>query len=73
MWELWSLGRTPYPSFTNIEVVDKVVEGYRMGCPDICPAQMHALMLLTWHQDPESRPTFAEIEQVRCFGFFFPR
>eukprot|EP00054_Salpingoeca_dolichothecata_P008781 m.49809 g.49809 ORF g.49809 m.49809 type:complete len:663 (+) comp17953_c0_seq1:32-2020(+) len=63
LWEIWSIGRTPYPSFTNMEVVDKVVEGYRLPSPQAATHEMHQLMLDCWHHDPEFRPAFAEVEQ----------
>lgn len=61
LWELWMLGRTPYPTFTNAEVVDKVVDGYRLPRPPLATLQMHQLMLDCWHKDPECRPSFTEV------------
>jgi len=36
------LGGYPYPSMTNIEVVDALLKGYRMECPSnyICPPEL---------------------------------
>nr|BAG55524.1 protein tyrosine kinase tec [Monosiga ovata] len=64
LWELWSVGRTPYPTFTNAEVVDRVVDGYRLPRPPVASAAMHALMLDCWHKDPECRPTFADVVKL---------
>jgi hypothetical protein len=61
LWELWSIGCSPYPSFTNAEVVDKVLEGYRMSKPKVATNSHFQIMQDCWHKDPESRPSFAEI------------
>jgi hypothetical protein len=37
MWEIYSFGRTPYPKLSQKEVVENVLKGYRMECPDGCP------------------------------------
>eukprot|EP00053_Salpingoeca_punica_P013248 m.119480 g.119480 ORF g.119480 m.119480 type:complete len:715 (-) comp16151_c1_seq2:376-2520(-) len=63
MWELWSLGRVPYPEFSNVEVIEKVVDGHRLARPGLASQQIYQIMLDCWHRDPESRPTFAEIQQ----------
>ena len=48
----------------NAEVVDKVVDGYRLPRPPLASLQVYQLMLDSWHRDPECRPTFAEIVRV---------
>lgn len=37
MWEIYSYGRAPYPRMNQKEVVEKVIEGYRMEKPESCP------------------------------------
>lgn len=39
---LMYLGGYPYPSLTNIEVVDALLKGYRMECPNdyMCPPEL---------------------------------
>ena len=36
------LGSYPYPSLTNIEVVDALLKGFRMECPEdyVCPPEL---------------------------------
>eukprot|EP00052_Salpingoeca_macrocollata_P001091 m.23829 g.23829 ORF g.23829 m.23829 type:complete len:677 (-) comp11095_c0_seq1:50-2080(-) len=61
MWELWTLGHVPYPTLSNLEVIDKVVEGHRLARPPAASHQVHQLMLDCWHHDPDYRPTFTEV------------
>ena len=35
MWELWSGGKTPYPTFTNPQVLDEVMS-YTLLCRHAC-------------------------------------
>eukprot|EP00050_Salpingoeca_kvevrii_P006923 m.292666 g.292666 ORF g.292666 m.292666 type:complete len:708 (+) comp12656_c0_seq1:283-2406(+) len=63
LWEIWSIGQTPYPTLSNVEVVDQVVKGHRLSAPRACSHELHQLMLDSWHYDPEYRPTFVELRQ----------
>ena len=33
LWEIFSLGKVPYPGVSTEEVYDKVLGGFRMECP----------------------------------------
>jgi hypothetical protein len=48
----------PYTQFSNSETIEKVLGGYRMTPPDNCPNEISSLMLQTWNEDPDSRPSF---------------
>ncbi len=37
MWEIFAFGRAPYPRMGQKDVVDAIVKGFRMECPDTCP------------------------------------
>ncbi len=41
-----------------------MIEGYRMGCPDLASHQLHQLMLQTWAKDPEGRPPFKDVKET---------
>lgn len=60
MWEIFEFGSDPYPGFTNPDTVTKVLEGYRMAQPANCSETVYKLMLKTWKENPEDRPTFAD-------------
>ena len=48
LWELWTGGRNPYPTFTNSQVLDEVLMGYRLERPKLCPPEVHTLMGKCW-------------------------
>ncbi|VDP45963.1 unnamed protein product [Soboliphyme baturini] len=54
---------------THAEVLQQLENGYRMPCPNNCPASLYEIMLECWHKDPEKRPTF-ETLQWRLEDFF---
>lgn len=60
--ELVTKGRVPYPGMNNREVLDQVERGYRMPCPQDCPASLFDLILLCWKHNPEERPTFEYLQ-----------
>jgi len=64
LWELFSFGQIPYADMTNFDVMQKVVAGYRLGCPQGCPDQIYQLMLRCWQKLPEKRPGFKEIYDI---------
>ena len=48
LWEVWTGGRTPYPTFTNSQTMDEVMMGYRLERPKLCPPEIHTLMGSCW-------------------------
>ena len=36
-WEVFSLGRTPYPTIPNHEILKHIDDGNRPSKPDLCP------------------------------------
>jgi len=48
LWELWSGGKTPYPTFTNSQVLDEVLMGYRLDKPKLCPQEVYQFMWKCW-------------------------
>ncbi|XP_051892252.1 tyrosine-protein kinase Fyn-like isoform X4 [Pristis pectinata] len=60
--ELVTKGRVPYPGMNNREVLEQVERGYRMPCPNACPASLHELMVQCWKKDPEERHTFEYLQ-----------
>jgi hypothetical protein len=37
VWEIFSFGRAPYPRMTQKEVVMRLMQGFRMERPAVCP------------------------------------
>ena len=62
LYEVITYGRFPYPGMTNAEVLEKLPQGYRMGCPNNCPKELHDIMLECWREEPANRPTFESLQ-----------
>ncbi|XP_053677157.1 uncharacterized protein LOC128727286 [Anopheles nili] len=60
LWEIATLGCTPYPNLSGREVVRSVPNGSRPEVPADCRPELYELMQRTWRQDPRQRPTFSE-------------
>eukprot|EP00042_Codosiga_hollandica_P058925 m.895756 g.895756 ORF g.895756 m.895756 type:complete len:756 (-) comp60001_c0_seq1:180-2447(-) len=63
LWELATYGKTPYPGIDLFQVLEKLESGYRMPRPEGCPRPVYALMKHCWQQEPDNRPTFADIKK----------
>ncbi|XP_066527612.1 tyrosine-protein kinase Tec [Hoplias malabaricus] len=63
MWEVFSEGRTPFGSKTNVEIVEEVTQGGRLYKPQKCPPNVYEIMFQCWHANPQGRPSFSELLQ----------
>ncbi|XP_026512021.1 tyrosine-protein kinase Fer-like [Terrapene carolina triunguis] len=63
LWEIFSLGATPYPGMSNQQVVSQVERGFRMRAPPRCPVEVYDVMLRCWEASPSLRPKFSAIHQ----------
>jgi len=61
MWEIMSGGKVPYPDYTNHQVVEKLMTGYRLPPPVCCTSNLFSIMSNCWEEEPERRRTFSEI------------
>ncbi|ELU15290.1 hypothetical protein CAPTEDRAFT_104413 [Capitella teleta] len=61
LWEVVTLGSSPYPGMTSEQVMDFVQKGCRMAKPTHCSQSLYTLMTDCWHHFPPSRPSFATI------------
>ncbi|KAM9280692.1 LOW QUALITY PROTEIN: tyrosine-protein kinase receptor Tie-1 [Cariama cristata] len=61
LWEIVSLGGTPYCGMTCAELYEKLPQGYRMEKPRNCDAEVYELMRQCWRDRPYERPPFAQI------------
>ncbi|KAM7305515.1 tyrosine kinase receptor Cad96Ca [Ixodes scapularis] len=61
MWEIVTLGSTPYPGLAAAEVMRRVREGYRLEKPEHCKREMYNIMYYCWDPDPKERPSFGEV------------
>ncbi|XP_039592074.1 tyrosine-protein kinase receptor Tie-1 isoform X2 [Polypterus senegalus] len=61
LWEIVSLGGTPYCGMTCAELYEKLPQGYRMEKPRNCDDEVYEMMRQCWRDRPYERPTFAQI------------
>ena len=63
LWEIFTLGGTPYPGLPTEQLLDYLSEGNRMNQPQGCPLEMYAIMRDCWIEAPEQRPNFVTIAE----------
>jgi len=61
LWEMWSFGRVPYPKVHVKDLLNKIMNGYRMDSPENCHQKVYQLMKSCWLKDPKLRPSFQQI------------
>lgn len=61
LWELITLGASPYPGVDVHNLYNLLKAGYRMERPCNCSQQLYKLMVSCWHQEPSMRPSFKEL------------
>ncbi|XP_037530469.1 tyrosine-protein kinase receptor Tie-1 [Nematolebias whitei] len=61
LWEIVSLGGTPYCGMTCAELYEKLPQGYRMEKPKNCDDEVYELMRQCWRDRPYERPPFSHI------------
>ncbi|XP_065835232.1 tyrosine-protein kinase receptor UFO-like isoform X2 [Oscarella lobularis] len=58
LWEVMTMGMTPYPGVGVANLVPLLQEGMRLSQPKHCPHQMFNIMADCWLKNPEERPSF---------------
>jgi serine/threonine protein kinase len=61
LWEIGTLGGFPYPTVSDMDLLNFLDEGKRLEKPDNCSEELYTLMLQCWSKTPDMRPSFAEI------------
>ncbi|ROJ78752.1 Proto-oncogene tyrosine-protein kinase ROS [Anabarilius grahami] len=64
LWEIMTLGKLPYPTYTNHEVLSHINTGGRLPSPAGCPQRLYNLMMSCWSKEPTERPNFQCLEET---------
>ncbi|XP_057653806.1 tyrosine kinase receptor Cad96Ca [Diorhabda carinulata] len=64
VWEVVTLGSTPYPGISAVEVMKKVRDGFRLDKPEHCRRELYNIMYYCWDKDPKERPSFTELAEL---------
>nr|XP_046261801.1 macrophage colony-stimulating factor 1 receptor [Scatophagus argus] len=65
LWEIFSLGKSPYPSMAVDSRFYKMVKrGYQMSQPDFALPEIYMIMKMCWNLEPTERPKFSTITQM---------
>uniref|UniRef100_A0AAR5QFE2 Protein kinase domain-containing protein n=2 Tax=Dendroctonus ponderosae TaxID=77166 RepID=A0AAR5QFE2_DENPD len=65
IWELVTLGASPYPGIQVQNLYNLLKQGYRMERPPNCSTVLYSLMNRCWNVNPEARPSFLDL--YHCF------
>ncbi|KAK7096288.1 hypothetical protein V1264_005597 [Littorina saxatilis] len=63
LWEIFSLGKTPYSDIRGAEIGTHIKAGKRMEKPELANDMFHKLMQNCWQEKQRSRPSFADISK----------
>ncbi|XP_068734046.1 fibroblast growth factor receptor 3-like isoform X2 [Montipora capricornis] len=63
LYEIFTIGGSPYPQTSGRKVMELLGEGYRMPKPNHVAEMLYQLMLNCWQQEPHDRPTFEQLRR----------
>ncbi|XP_065640053.1 proto-oncogene tyrosine-protein kinase receptor Ret isoform X3 [Hydra vulgaris] len=64
LFEIVTLGGSPYPTVSDCELLPLLKSGFRMDRPKNCAQPMYDIMVKCWNEDPLQRPTFTELRKL---------
>lgn len=63
LWEIFSLGKEPYPGWTGTQVYCHVRNGGKLNKPDMCPASIYITICSCTEVNENVRPSFKQLLQ----------
>ncbi|CAB1454411.1 unnamed protein product [Pleuronectes platessa] len=67
LWEIFSLGVTPYPGMKVDHTFYSMIErGFKMECPYYANESVYGMMCRCWALDPCDRPSFSKLVSFVC-------
>ncbi|XP_022111573.1 tyrosine-protein kinase receptor Tie-1-like isoform X2 [Acanthaster planci] len=64
LWEIATLGATPYEDTKSKDLPSRLENGYRMLKPSNCDDEIYSLMTQCWQEDPKERPAFKKLTSI---------
>ncbi|CAL1544980.1 unnamed protein product [Lymnaea stagnalis] len=61
LWEIVTMGASPYPNVALADLYYVLSTGYRMDRPSNCSDELYAIMRSCWEDEPADRPNFAQL------------
>ncbi|GAB0178570.1 cytoplasmic tyrosine-protein kinase BMX [Grus japonensis] len=61
MWEVFTLGKQPYELYDNMQVIEKVSQGYRLYRPQLVSDIIYQIMYNCWHEGSVLGPALFNI------------
>ncbi|CAC5401878.1 Mast/stem cell growth factor receptor kita [Mytilus coruscus] len=61
LWEIFSMGETPYPDIKGPRLPDWLRQNNRMAKPEYCDDTFYKMMKKCWQYDPNKRPNFKKL------------
>uniref|UniRef100_A0A672V5E7 Protein kinase domain-containing protein n=1 Tax=Strigops habroptila TaxID=2489341 RepID=A0A672V5E7_STRHB len=65
MWEVFTLGKQPYKLYDNMQVTEKVSQGYRLYRPQLVSDIIYQIMYNCWHERPAFYQLLSFFEALR--------
>ncbi|XP_074633212.1 uncharacterized protein LOC141891999 isoform X2 [Acropora palmata] len=62
LFEIVTMGGDPYPGIEVLDLIHRLASGYRIEKPMHVSEQVYDVMLSCWHEVPNTRPTFRELQ-----------
>ncbi|XP_068685780.1 angiopoietin-1 receptor-like isoform X2 [Montipora foliosa] len=64
LYEILTIGGSPYPDTHARLIADKIQQGYRMPKPGHVDSNLYEIMMKCWEEDPNDRPTFEKLRKT---------
>uniref|UniRef100_A0A8C5WLD8 Tyrosine-protein kinase receptor TYRO3 n=1 Tax=Leptobrachium leishanense TaxID=445787 RepID=A0A8C5WLD8_9ANUR len=63
LWEIATLGQTPYAGIENSEIYSYLIAGNRLKQPPDCLDDLYEMMCQCWITEPKRRPSFTDLRR----------
>ncbi|CAH3023859.1 unnamed protein product, partial [Porites evermanni] len=64
LYEILTVGGTPYPDIKPRQIAERLQKGYRMPKPRHVDEKLYQVMLKCWEEEPNDRPTFQNLRKT---------